>query len=77
VVAMIALAREHLNAFEKGAPALPVSLRPAFLPLALTNAYLDKMEKAGSSALRRTAALSTLRRHWLLLRYAMRGWMPL
>ncbi|WP_292331561.1 squalene/phytoene synthase family protein, partial [Mesorhizobium sp.] len=75
VVAMIALAREHLSAFEKGAPALPVSLRPAFLPLALTHAYLDKMEKA--SALRRTAALSTFGRHWLLLRHAMRGWMPL
>ncbi len=77
VAAMIALAREHLSAFEKGAPALPVSLRPAFLPLALTRAYLDKMEKAGSSVLSRTVALSTLRRHWLLLRHAMRGWAPL
>jgi phytoene synthase len=77
VVAMIALAREHLNAFEKGAPALPVSLRPAFLPLALIRAYLDKMEKAGRSPLNATATLSTLRRHWLLLRHAMRGWTPL
>jgi phytoene synthase len=77
VAAMMALAREHLNAFEKGAASLPASLRPAFLPLALTRAYLDKMEKAGSSALSRTAALSILRRHWLLLRHAMRGWAPL
>ncbi|MDG4874405.1 phytoene/squalene synthase family protein [Mesorhizobium sp. WSM4935] len=77
VAAMVALAREHLNAFEKGAPGLPVSLRPAFLPLALTRAHLDKMEKAGSSVLSRTVALSTLRRHWLLLRHAMRGWAPL
>lgn len=77
VAAMIALAREHLNAFEKAAPVLPVSLRPAFLPLALTRAYLDKMEKAGSSVLSRTVALSILRRHWLLLRHAMRGWTPL
>ncbi|MBZ9760284.1 phytoene/squalene synthase family protein [Mesorhizobium sp. CA8] len=77
VAAMIALAREHLNAFEKGAPTLPVSLRPAFLPLALTRAYLDKMEKAGRSPLGGTATLSTLRRHWLLLRHAMRGWTPL
>ncbi|UCI05110.1 phytoene/squalene synthase family protein [Mesorhizobium sp. B1-1-8] len=76
VAAMIALAREHLNAFEKGTPALPVSLRPAFLPLALTRAYLDKMETAGRSPLGRTATLSTLRRHWLLLRHAMRGWAP-
>ncbi|WP_217568685.1 phytoene/squalene synthase family protein [Mesorhizobium sp. GbtcB19] len=75
--AMIALAREHLGAFEKGAPALPVSLRPAFLPLALTRAYLDKMETTHWSPLGRTATLSTLRRHWLLLRHAMRGWTPL
>jgi phytoene synthase len=77
VAAMIALAREHLNAFEKGAPALPVALRPAFLALALTRAYLDKMEKSGRSPLNMTATLSTLRRHWLLLRHAMRGWPPL
>ena len=75
--AMIALAREHLNAFEKGAPALPVALRPAFLPLALTRAYLDKMEKSARSPLNVTATLSTVRRHWLLLRHAMRGWPPL
>lgn len=77
VAAMIALAREHLNAFEKGAPALPVALRPAFLALALTRAYLDKMEKSGRSPLNMTATLSTLCRHWLLLRHAMRGWPPL
>jgi len=77
LAAMIALAREHLNAFEKGAPSLPVTLRPAFLPLALTRAYLDKTEKAGRSALSRAAALSTLGRHWLLLRHATRGWTPL
>ncbi|RTM08911.1 MAG: phytoene/squalene synthase family protein [Hyphomicrobiales bacterium] len=77
VAAMIALARDHLNAFEKGAPALPVSLRPVILPLALTRAYLDRMEKAGRSPLSATATLSILRRHWLLLRHAMRGWRPL
>ncbi|TGP50568.1 phytoene/squalene synthase family protein [bacterium M00.F.Ca.ET.230.01.1.1] len=77
VAAMMALAQEHLNAFEKGAAALPVSLRPAFLPLALTRANLDKMEAAGRSPLNATATLSILRRHWLLLRHAMRGWRPL
>ncbi|TIS81534.1 MAG: phytoene/squalene synthase family protein, partial [Mesorhizobium sp.] len=77
VGAMIALAREHLGAFEKGASALPASLRPAFLPLALTHAYLDRMEKPGRSPLGGTSTLSTLRRHWLLLRHAMHGWTPL
>ncbi|MDX8434047.1 phytoene/squalene synthase family protein [Mesorhizobium abyssinicae] len=72
VAAMIALAREHLSAFERGAAALPASLRPAFLPLVLTRAYLGKME--GRSPLDGAARLSALRRHWLLLRRASKGW---
>ena len=74
VAAMIALAREHLAAFEAEASGLPASLRPAFLPLALTGAYLDRLEAAGASALRTTPRLSSLRRHWLLLRRATQGW---
>ncbi len=72
--AMIALAREHLAAFEREAARLPQPLRPAFLPLALTGAYLDRMERPGFSALKDTARLSLLRRHWLLLRRATKGW---
>ncbi|WP_192177728.1 squalene/phytoene synthase family protein [Mesorhizobium amorphae] len=75
VEAMIALAREHLAAFEQGAQALPASLRPAFLPLALTRAYLDRMER--HSPLDGVVRLSALRRHWLLLRRASKGWPPL
>ncbi|WP_292500166.1 phytoene/squalene synthase family protein [Mesorhizobium sp.] len=74
VAAMIALAREHLAAFEGGASALPVSLRPAFLPLALSRAYLGKMESSPHSPLSGVARLSAWRRHWLLLRRATRGW---
>ncbi|MBZ9710504.1 phytoene/squalene synthase family protein [Mesorhizobium sp. ESP7-2] len=74
VAAMIALAREHFSAFERGAAALPGSLRPAFLPLALSRAYLDKMEGSRHSPLGGAARLSALRRHWLLLRRADKGW---
>jgi phytoene synthase len=74
VAAMIALAREHLTAFEAGASELPPSLRPAFLPLALSGAYLDKMERPGASPLHKSARLSGLHRHWLLFRHATRGW---
>jgi len=74
VSAMIALAREHLGAFERDASRLPQSLRPAFLPLTLAGAYLDRMERPGFSVLKQTARLSTLRRHWLLLRRATKGW---
>jgi phytoene synthase len=77
VVAMIALAREHLTAFETGAADLPASLRAAFLPLALTGAYLDRLENPGASPLRKVPHLSSLRRHWLLFRRATRGWSSL
>jgi len=73
VAAMIALAREHLSAFEQGAAGLPVSLRPAFLPLALSRAYLDRMEGSRHSPLDSIVRLSALRRHWLLLRRASKG----
>ncbi|WP_292157161.1 phytoene/squalene synthase family protein [Mesorhizobium sp.] len=74
VAAMIALAREHLSAFEQGASALPVSLRPAFLPLALSRAYLGKMESGRHFPLDGAARLSAMHRHWLLFRRATRGW---
>ncbi len=74
VAAMIALAREHLAAFAAGAADLPSALWPAFLPLALTGAYLDKAEAAGAALLNKTPRLSNLRRHWLLFRHATQGW---
>jgi len=74
LAAMIALARDHLAAFERGADALPQTLRPAFLPLALTRAALDRIERAGVSALRESPRLPLWRRHWLLFRRAARGW---
>ncbi|WP_287207576.1 phytoene/squalene synthase family protein [Mesorhizobium sp.] len=74
VAAMIALAQEHLAAFEQGAASLPDSLRPAFLPLALSRAYLGKMESSRQSPLNGVTRLSAWRRHWLLLRRATRGW---
>lgn len=75
VAAMIALAQEHLAAFESAAATLPDSLRSAFLPLALTKAYLVLMSSRDAIApLSGTVRLSALKRHWLLLRRAGRGW---
>lgn len=72
VAAMAALAREHLAAFEAGAAAITVSLRPAFLPVALVPAYLSQVARI--DPLRQVADISAPRRHWLMLRRAMRGW---
>jgi phytoene synthase len=74
VAAMVALAREHLAAFRENAPSLPGSLRPAFLPLALTGAYLDRIERLGATALVETPRLPHWLRHWLIFRRATKGW---
>jgi 15-cis-phytoene synthase len=74
VAAMTALGREHLQAFERGARALPQTLRPAFLPLALTSAYLDLIERNPAGALRKTADLPAWRKHLAMLRRASSGW---
>lgn len=74
VSAMVALAHEHLAAFEQEASTLPQALRPAFLPLALTRASLGLLSGPGSDPLRRIAELSGWRKQWLLLQRAWRGW---
>ena len=74
VAAMLALARDHLAVFEQGAAALPQSLRPAFLPLALTTAYLGKMAGKEKALLIETADIAAWRKHWLMFGRATRGW---
>lgn len=72
VDALAALAVEHLASFEALAGAIPPPLRPAFLPLALSAAYLGRV--GASDPLARSIDISTPRRHWLLFRRASRGW---
>ena len=74
VSAMIALAREHLSAFERGAGGLPLSLRPAFLPLALTGAQLGKMQGREKDLLTASLDIGAWRKHWLMFRRAAKGW---
>lgn len=74
VAAMIALAREHLSAFERGAAGLPRALRPAFLPLALTGAQLAKMQGREKDLLAASLDISACRKHWLMFRGATKGW---
>lgn len=74
VAAMVALAREHLSAFERGAGNLPQTLRPAFLPLALTGAQLTKMQGCEKEVLAASRDIGAWRKHWLMFRRATRGW---
>jgi phytoene synthase len=73
VDAVASLAREHLRHFQAEAPRLPPSLRPAYLPLAATPAWLDQVDP--DSAWRApTREPSALRRHWSMFRRAGNGW---
>ena len=59
---------------EAGAKALPASLRPAFLPAGLSQAYLKRLEASGAAALDDIVTLPQWRRHWLMFRRATKGW---
>jgi phytoene synthase len=74
VSAMAALGREHLARFEADARKLPKTLRPAFLPASLADAYFARIEREGEAALRHVAEISSVRRQWILMRRAVRGW---
>ena len=74
VAAMVALGKHHAAAFEAGAKALPASLRPAFLPAGLSQAYLKRLEASGAAALDDIVTLPQWRRHWLMFRRATKGW---
>lgn len=74
VAAMVALGREHAAGFERAARDLAPALRPAFLPAGLARAYLDRIASAPQTALDRVIDIGSIRRHWLLLRHASRGW---
>lgn len=72
VQATVALAREHLAAFRRGAEAVSPALRPAFLPVALVAPRLAAIDPETAWE-RSPRDLSTPSRHWRLFRAAMRG----
>jgi len=69
---MTTLAADHLKRFEAAATSLPATLRPAMLPVALAQAYLDKVRPERPFEPAREP--SDLRRQWLMMRRASRGW---
>ncbi|MGB3389555.1 MAG: phytoene/squalene synthase family protein [Pseudaminobacter sp.] len=74
LTATVALAREHLATFQRGAAELPPSLRPAYLPAALSGTYLKRLSAAGAGVFKSTPDLAGVVRHWILFRHATRGW---
>ncbi|WP_457301379.1 phytoene/squalene synthase family protein [Phyllobacterium sp. P5_D12] len=70
--AMIALAGDHFAKFENAVKTLPVTLRPAYLPAAITPTYLKKLKASGVNAATEIADISPLRRQWAMFRASTR-----
>lgn len=66
------LAREHLAKASAAASALPPAIRPAFLPLALVDTDLRRLDAAGRDPLKPLAPAPQWRRQWTLWRRAGR-----
>ena len=61
-------ARSHLEKARSFDPQVPLDALPAFMPLALTELYLGRMERPGFNAFTMSAEVSQIRRQWRLLR---------
>jgi phytoene synthase len=68
-----ALARERLTEARRLLPAADSALLPAFLPAAMVETYLDRMERPDFDPVRTVADVSPLRRQWTLWRAARKG----
>ncbi|QDG77742.1 phytoene/squalene synthase family protein [Labrenzia sp. PHM005] len=60
--------RHHLERVRQAVDDVPKPCRNAFLPLALVEPFLKKMETPGFDPLKQTVELSQLRRQWILWR---------
>ncbi len=74
IAAMGALGREHEAKFRGLLRDLPPSLRPAYLPAALAGAYLGRIESGKADPLAEGVDVAAIRRFWIMMRHAMRGW---
>jgi phytoene synthase len=60
------IARDHLAAAQKGLPAVWKEARPAFLPIALVEPYLQAMEAPGFDPYKQVAEVAQWKRQWRL-----------
>lgn len=67
------IARKHLKQLASLTETVPPTLRPAFLPVALVEPYLRRMEGRGYDPYRTIITLPAWRRQWILWRAARKG----
>ncbi|UTO28778.1 phytoene/squalene synthase family protein [Bartonella harrusi] len=76
VEAMVAVSQSHYAKFYEYSSTLPRILKPAFLPLAIIPASLKKAVQLGAGVFQESAALSLIRRYWLITKAAISGNFP-
>ncbi|CAK01256.1 phytoene/squalene synthase family protein [Bartonella tribocorum] len=76
VEAMVALSRDHYSKFYAYSHALPRALKPAFLPLVIIPASLQKALQLRSAIFQESATLPLIHRYWLITRAAISGNFP-
>lgn len=65
--------RHHLERVRRHVGEIPAHVAPAFLPVALVEPFLKRMEKPGADPLKNPVALSQFRRQWILWRAARKS----
>ncbi|MCL6229810.1 phytoene/squalene synthase family protein [Bartonella bilalgolemii] len=76
IEAMVALSRDYYFKFYGHSVILPKTLKPAFLPLAVTPASLQKIVQLGAKVFQENATSLLLHRYWLITKTAISGNFP-
>ncbi|MBB4076117.1 phytoene synthase [Bartonella fuyuanensis] len=76
VEAMVTLSRDHYTQLYKYSRALPRTLKPAFLPLVIIPASLQRAIQLKAAIFQENATLPLIHRYWLITRAAISGNFP-
>ncbi|CBI76706.1 conserved protein of unknown function [Bartonella clarridgeiae 73] len=76
IEAMVALSRDYYLKFYEHSVVLPKTLKPAFLPLAVTPASLQKTIQLGAKVFHGNTTSLLLHRYWLITKAAISGNFP-
>ncbi|WP_175869407.1 phytoene/squalene synthase family protein [Bartonella gabonensis] len=76
VEAMVALSHDHYSKFYASSRAIHRALKPAFLPLVIIPASLQKAQQLGAEIFQENATLPLIHRYWLITRAAISGNFP-
>ncbi len=76
IEAMVALSRDHYTKFYERSNALPRMLKPAFLPLAIIPASLQRAQQLGAAVFQESATLPLIWRYWIITWAAISGNFP-